>query len=180
MCCNRDMKNSLFAGLLITSTACLFTADTSSVHAQTCGYYTGQASGGQAINVDLCSISQASQRSVDFVYFLGSERIQSQANCEAGTWTTFPEREVHRPQSSATQNMLNVVCSYRVSRGRTDGQTAVVFDPPSNVRATPDSKILCSINQRKQINIYRSTGSWYYTDACGKMGIIHSSQIRME
>ena len=172
------MKNSLWAGLLVASTTCLFSADTTPVHAQMCGYYTGQASGGQNINVDLCSISQASQRSVDFVYFLGSERIQSQANCEAGTWTTFPEREVHRPQSSATQTMMSVVCSYRVSRGRTEGQTVFVFDPPSNVRATPDGKILCAISQRKQINVYGSTGSWYYTDACGQMGMIHSSQIR--
>ncbi|MCY7273099.1 MAG: hypothetical protein LH702_04965 [Phormidesmis sp. CAN_BIN44] len=48
--------------------------------AQNCNYYAGQASNGQTINVDLCSTRRVSDRSVDFVYFLGSERIYSQAN----------------------------------------------------------------------------------------------------
>jgi hypothetical protein len=142
-------------------------------------YNAGQSSNGQSIKVDLGSISRASYRSVDFVYYLGNERVQSQANCEAGTWTTFPEKEVHRPQSQATQNMLNVVCrdataSNPVSRTR----TAVVFDPPSNVRTEPGGDILCSVRSRTVINIYGSTGSWYYTDVCGGMGVIDSSQIR--
>lgn len=82
-----------------------------SLSAQTCTQFVGTASGGQAINLDLCSIQVASYRSVNFVYYLGNDRVQSQANCEAGTWTTFPEGEQHRPQSDATQRMLNIVCS---------------------------------------------------------------------
>jgi hypothetical protein len=146
--------------------------------AQTCGYYAGQASGGQSINVNLCSISRASYRSIDFVYYLGNERVQSQANCEAGTWTTFPERSVHRPQSQATQNMLNVVCSYKASNPTSSAGVALVFDPPSNVRVSPNGQILCSVRKRTSINIYGSTGSWYYTNVCGRMGVINSSQIR--
>jgi hypothetical protein len=172
------MKNSILAGLFTASTVYLSSSGVSPVHAQTCDYYAGQAVGGQSINVNLCSISQASQRSVNFVYFLGDERIQSQANCEAGTWTTFPERAVHRPQSLATQNMLNTVCSYRSSRNRAEGQVVFVFDPPSNVRVSPNGRVLCSINQAREINVYGATGSWYYTDACGQTGVIHSSQIR--
>jgi hypothetical protein len=144
--------------------------------AQSCNYFAGRAAGGQSVNVDLCSISQASANSVDFVYYLGRERIQSQANCRAGTWTTFPERKVHRPQSQATQSMLDVVCSYRQSGDTT--RSALVFDPPSNVRVSPNGAVLCSIRDRTTINVYGSTGSWYYTDACGDMGVIHSSQIR--
>jgi hypothetical protein len=149
-----------------------------SVQAQTCNYYAGRASGGQSVNVDLCSISKASYRSIDFVYYLGNERIQSQANCEAGTWTTFPERTVNRPQSQATQNMLKVVCSYRAYSTTSDVGTATVFAPPSNVRLAPNGKILCSVKRVTTINIYGATGEWYYTDACGEMGLIHTSQIR--
>jgi hypothetical protein len=145
--------------------------------AQTCNYYAGRAVGGQNLNVDLCSIIRASARSVDFVYYLGNERIQSQANCQAGNWTTFPERQVNRPQSQATQNMLNTVCSYR-GQGSANGSLATVFNPPSNVRTSPNGTILCSIPQRRTIQTYGSNGSWYYTDACGEIGVIHSSQIR--
>lgn len=142
-------------------------------------YYAGQSSGGQSINVDLNSISRASYKSVDFVYYLGEERIQSQANCEAGTWTTFPERAINRPQSQATQNMLNVVCQNRASNPPSRSGVARVFDPPSNVRTSPNSNILCSVRNVTNINIYGSTGSWYYTDYCGERGVIHSSQIRI-
>jgi hypothetical protein len=57
-------------------------------------------------------------------------------------------------------------------------QTALVFDPPSNVRATPNGEILCSVEASTYINIYENSGSWYRTDACGQIGVIDSSQIR--
>jgi hypothetical protein len=57
-------------------------------------------------------------------------------------------------------------------------QTALVFDPPSNVRATPNGEILCSVDASTYINIYENSGSWYRTDACGQIGVIDSSQIR--
>lgn len=142
-------------------------------------YYAGQSSGGQSINVDLSSISRASYKSVDFVYYLGEERIQSQANCEAGTWTTFPERAINRPQSQATQNMLNVVCQNRASSPVSSSRRGRVYDPPSNVRTSPNGSVLCSVRNVTDINIYGSTGSWYYTDYCGEMGVINISQIRI-
>jgi hypothetical protein len=142
--------------------------------AQSCNYFAGTAVNGKSVNVDLCSISIPSDRSVDFVYYLGSERVQSQANCPNGTWTTFPERQLNRPQSAATQRMLNVVCSYRESQTT----TAFVFDPPSNVRRSPNGAILCSLKTRRSINIYGAIGSWYYTDACGEVGVIDASQLK--
>jgi hypothetical protein len=63
-------------------------------------------------------------------------------------------------------------------------RTATVTDPPTNVRLSPNGAILCVIRQRMTINILGSTGvrdnngTWYYTDACGSNGVIHSSQIR--
>ena len=57
---------------------------------------------------------------------------------------------------------------------------AVVFDPPSNVRMTPNGRIICSVNRVTPINIYGSENGWYVTDACGQMGYIHQSQIRLQ
>ncbi|MDX2099143.1 MAG: hypothetical protein SFW36_15300, partial [Leptolyngbyaceae cyanobacterium bins.59] len=79
-----------------------------------------------------------------------------------------------------TQRMLNVVCSYRTAgRSRnSNANTALVFDPPSNVRTAPNGSILCTVKAQSRVNTYGSTGPWYYTDACGTMGVIHSSQVR--
>ncbi|MGD1867504.1 MAG: hypothetical protein ACFB0D_23390 [Phormidesmis sp.] len=57
-------------------------------------------------------------------------------------------------------------------------QTALVYDPSSNVRATPNGQIICSIDTRAYINIYGRLGDWYDTDACGTFGVIHTSQIQ--
>jgi len=63
-------------------------------------------------------------------------------------------------------------------------RTATVIDPPTNIRLSPNGTILCVVRQRTSVNILGSTGvtdnngRWYYTDACGRQGVIHSSQIR--
>ncbi|NJK45795.1 MAG: hypothetical protein HC933_17385 [Pleurocapsa sp. SU_196_0] len=57
---------------------------------------------------------------------------------------------------------------------------AIVFDPPSNVRKSPNEEILCSIREKKTINVYGSTGSWYWTDICGTMEVIDSSQVTFQ
>lgn len=56
--------------------------------------------------------------------------------------------------------------------------TAVVFNPPSNVRATLNGTIICSVKTVSTINIYSSMNGWYLTDICGTTGYIHHSQIR--
>jgi cell division protein FtsN len=62
---------------------------------------------------------------------------------------------------------------------------AIVFAPPSNVRESPSGGgIQCSVTRRTTIRILGSTGVydnnglWYYTDVCGRTGVIHSTQIR--
>jgi hypothetical protein len=58
---------------------------------------------------------------------------------------------------------------------------AIVFDPPSNVRVSPNdsSSILCSVRQKLTINIIEQSGTWYTTDVCdGKIGYIHRSQLK--
>lgn len=138
---------------------------------KSCNYYVGDSTSGQEVTVDLCSISKASSQSIDFIYYLGNEPIVSQANCTSGVWTTFPERETHQPQSRATQRMVSAVC-------RELAELAIVFAPPSNVRTSPNGPILCTLEREGNLNIYGSTNSWYYTDACGPFGVIHFSQIR--
>ncbi len=66
-----------------------------------------------------------------------------------------------------------------------DSRTATIIDPPSNIRAAPNGAVLCIARTRGTIvNILGSTGvtdsngTWYYTDYCGRQGVIHSSQIR--
>ena len=57
---------------------------------------------------------------------------------------------------------------------------AIVFDPPSNIRKSPNEEILCSVREKKTINIYGSTGTWYWTDICGTMGVIDSSKVTFQ
>ncbi|PIE01298.1 MAG: hypothetical protein CSA79_00920 [Thiothrix nivea] len=60
-----------------------------------------------------------------------------------------------------------------------------VFDPPTNVRATPNGDIICQIRQQQTITVYneavreRDGDQWYPTRACGnkRWGLIHESQI---
>ncbi len=65
-----------------------------------------------------------------------------------------------------------------------DSRTATIIDPPTNIRLSPNGTILCVVRQRSTVNILGPTnvsdnnGTWYYTDACGRTGVIHSSQIR--
>jgi len=63
--------------------------------------------------------------------------------------------------------------------------TAVIIDPPTNIRSTPNGTIICVMRQRGTVvnilgstNVTDNNGTWYYTDACGRQGVIHSSQIR--
>jgi hypothetical protein len=172
----------LISSLSLTMVVGAFWAKPNIVLAQTCNYFAGTAVTGKSVNIDLCSIVPASSRSVDFVYYLGNQQLVSQANCDNGTWTTFPERQIHRPRSQATQTMLEVVCSYRFDSSQSTSRiaTAIVFSPPSNVRTSPNGNIICSVRERRNINIYGSVGSWYYTDVCGEMGLIHSSQIKFD
>jgi hypothetical protein len=65
------------------------------------------------------------------------------------------------------------------------GTTAIIIDPPSNIRSYPNGPVICVARTRGTVvNILGPTGvtdnngTWYYTDYCGRQGVIHSSQIR--
>lgn len=55
---------------------------------------------------------------------------------------------------------------------------AEVFDPPSNIRAYPNGKILCSVTVKGEIPVQGKFGDWYKTNYCGSTGYIHSSQLK--
>lgn len=56
---------------------------------------------------------------------------------------------------------------------------AVVFAPPSNIRAIPNGQIICSVSSAVSINIYGFSNGWYETDYCGNWGYIHQSQVQL-
>lgn len=62
---------------------------------------------------------------------------------------------------------------------KTTESRALVFDPPSNVRLTPNGETLCSIRARQSINVFSKDGEWYKTDHRGGSGYIHQSQLRV-
>jgi hypothetical protein len=57
---------------------------------------------------------------------------------------------------------------------------AVVFAPPSNVRAVPNGQIVCSVRSATSINVYSYSNGWYETDYCGDWGYIHQSQVQLQ
>jgi hypothetical protein len=81
--------------------------------AQSCNYFAGTAVGGQKVNLNTCSIYRDDNQVINFVYYLGNKEIYSTANCRRGTWATDGDRVVHRPQSQATQKMLDRVCRFK-------------------------------------------------------------------
>ena len=148
--------------------------------------YQGIASTGERVNLDLNSIavvalSARSSRppSYFFNYKIGNDRVTAITGC-TGTFAPFKNADetdsFRKPQSKAMQRTLDRVCSYTVKRVR-------VFAPPSNVRTEPNGRIICTIQNARTITTYGiynygEKGNWQYTDACGQLGVIDSSQFR--
>ena len=144
-------------------------------------YDAGMAVGGQRVQLDLSSLSPTQDPSrLRFRYWLGNQSIDAAADCRARTWTTYPEAETHSPRSAATERMLSRVCGGADVAPPVVSATgaAIVFDPPSNIRSTPNGAILCSVTSRGTIPIQGRSGAWYRTDFCGSPGYIHQGQIR--
>jgi hypothetical protein len=148
--------------------------------------YQGKASTGEGVTVNLDSVavvprslSREHSPSYFFRYKIGRDDVFAFTACN-GEYSTSTDgdtfKNVVKPSSDATRNMLDRVCNYRV-------KTARVFSPPSNVRMEPDGAILCTLPQKTTITTYGQynyghDGDWLYTNACGKFGVIHASQIR--
>lgn len=142
--------------------------------------YQGNASTGEKVHLNLDSIQREGRKNgYFFTYQIGADRPFAYTPCDGrfqvvtSDGVTF--EPLMKPQSEATRKMLDRVCTYQ---HRQAARSAYVFAPPSNVRTSPKGDILCSVKSQKKIQVYGSQDSWFYTDVCGKMGVIHSSQIK--
>ncbi|NJM44829.1 MAG: hypothetical protein HC860_00630 [Alkalinema sp. RU_4_3] len=143
-----------------------------------CTYQLGQSSTGVATELNLCSIRRIHKTfNVDFTYTLGGESIPARANCRSNNWVTFPENTTHTPKSKATDDMLKILCTAPVD-GNGDSVLAVIFNPPTNIRKTPNGKVICQITDLRVISISGGpSNGWYRTGLCG-YDYIHKSQLR--
>jgi len=144
-------------------------------------YDAGVAVDGQRVLLDQASLSPTAEPGqIRFRYRLGNQSIDAVADCNRQSWTTYPEAETHSPQSAATVRMLARVCNGAISAtpAQSTAGAGIVFDPPSNIRATPNGAILCSVTSRGTIPIQGREGDWYRTDFCGTPGFIHREQVR--
>jgi hypothetical protein len=85
------------------------------------------------------------------------------------------------PQPAKAQAPAEQAHSEPASQVTSPMGSAIVFDPPSNIReaASATSNILCSVTQKTTIHILRLEGNWYVTDVCGgKPGYIYRNQIK--
>lgn len=141
----------------------------------------GKASTGAIIKLDTQSIQRQTGVSigkVNFTYYLGGEKMPSTANCQSGKW--MAKGRENTPQSKATRDMISIVCSAKTltENQQEDFATVLIYDPPSNIRQTPNGKVICSISQMLVTSVYvEDQNGWYQTDSCGG-GWIHQSQIR--
>lgn len=140
----------------------------------------GTAAGGQSLRLDTQSIQRNGHLGSwwsNFTYYLGDERINAGADCGRKNWKV--DGETYTPQSPATRNMISIVCSARHIRPMEDFGWVLVYDPPSNVRSSPNGSVVCTIDRMVVISVYvEPQNGWYQTSACDQRGWIHESQIR--
>jgi len=142
----------------------------------------GTASTGETLTLDTDSIPRAPRASIralgNATYYLNDERIDAEINCGRGSWTVRGSSTQYRPQSQATRNLVSLACSIsRIDDQREDTGYLLVYDPPSNVRSTPNGSVKCVIDTMRIIRVYSEPrNGWYQTDACD--GWISESQVR--
>ncbi len=71
----------------------------------------GQAVTGEDIYVDKDSISPG-REGMRFIYKIGNETLQAAANCETNTWYVLKYDQTYSPESEATAEMIDYVCSF--------------------------------------------------------------------
>ena len=148
----------------------------------------GTASTGETLTLDTNSVSRGSEGTglwISAVYYLDSERIDARISCRDSYWVVEGSSTQYRPQSQATQNLISTACAIssgndQRSSNQSQREQWLVYDPPSNVRSSPNGEVLCVIRDRRTIWTYGDPrNGWYRTPACdGADGWINESQIR--
>lgn len=156
----------------------------------------GTASTGETVTLDTNSVSLwtpvGTGLFISATYYLNDERIDATISCRNKSWVVKGDSTRYTPQSQATQNLISTACriafnsQYRQSNQsqpsqRTRDETWIVYDPPSNVRYSPNGEVLCTIPDKRRVWISGNpVNGWYRTPACeGADGWIHESQIKL-
>lgn len=154
----------------------------------------GTASTGETLTLDTNSVSRGLPSGtglfITATYYLDNERIDATISCRYKSWFVEGDSTEYTPQSQATQNLISTACrinsQFRQSnqsqqRQQTRERTWIVYDPPSNVRYSPNGEILCTIRKVTRVWLYGNpVDGWYRTTACeGADGWIHESQIKL-
>ena len=64
-----------------------------------------------------------------------------------------------------------------IETGTQAPKEAVVFDPPTNLRASPNGAIILSIKQKRRVEIIRQEGDWFFVRVDNFRGYIHKNQL---
>ncbi|MBE9144087.1 hypothetical protein [Planktothrix mougeotii] len=153
----------------------------------------GTASTGETLTLDTDSVSlwtpMGTGLFISATYYLDNERIDASISCRNRSWVVEGDSTHYTPQSQATQNLISTACRIAFnSQSRQSNQsqqtrerTWIIYDPPSNVRYSPNGEVLCTIGDKRRIQIRgNSVNGWYRTPACeGADGWIHESQIKL-
>ncbi len=143
----------------------------------------GNASTGEKVTLMLDSID-ITLRSIgferptySFSYQIGAEKVNAVTSCNGEFQTTkdgtFYDNPV-KPASAATQKMLDRVCTYRVKAFQ-------VVNLPASVKTEPQGKTLCTVQNAQSITTFgqhQDYAGWFYTNVCGKIGLINRAQIQ--
>ena len=149
----------------------------------------GTASTGETLTLDTDSVTRAPRAASvwgNATYYLNDERIDAEIDCSRGYWTVNSDqsqpRIQYRPQSQATRNLVSLACGIRRIDDQSEVMYLLVYDPPSNVRSSPNGAVQCVIENMQIIRIYgEPRNGWYYTDFCTNgrgRNVISESQIR--
>jgi hypothetical protein len=177
----------MFKPVALLSIGLIALSATSAVAKEATWEYQGRASTGEKVSLNLESV-QVTRGSLGleatpayvFTYQIGPDRVPALTRCDGRLMISENGGESYKktitPQSSAMLNLLDRVCTLTKI-------PAQVIDPPLNIRrgADTNSDIICSLKTRKSIMTYGAHAlhrDWFYTDACGKVGLIHVSQIK--
>lgn len=59
-----------------------------------------------------------------FSYQLGNSQVLAMADCHDWSWTSYPERQINRPQSEATERMMRLVCNSTANQSSMQSDTS--------------------------------------------------------
>lgn len=156
----------------------------------------GTASTGETVTLDTDSVSKGTPAGtglfITATYYLDNERINARISCRYKSWFVEGDSTEYTPQSQATRNLISTACAIAFNNQarqsnqsqqsqQTRERTWIVYNPPSNVRYSPNGEILCTIRNVTRVWLYGNpVDGWYRTPACeGADGWIHESQIKL-